>query len=412
MVVVKRWGISGRSRGALKAEEVVLCYVQGQQKAEERKKMEARAIIKVASGEIDEKWASRIPFSQPSSPLIVTPSPSPSPSTSALLMKRHFRINISQLSVIGAAKVSHFEILCRVYGIVPTVGLFHCFYVNSKKNGWISFSKRSDNALDGEDIFTFIHTPDPTKVKVTERQQVEDEPRLLETTVGRTVLLLPVAPKHAESELDASVDKLFDEGGSGAQTEQGDSTGGGGGQGVNIHPFTETTDTVAEVVVLLQPRRPKKRKTIVADAGGPSHPPKKLTEDHGTPSGAFVGGKSRSAVQRLLVGAVQNAEVRGEPIPTLPFVTSSVSATPECEGEDHTDSVTGLNLRTISAPQRFVIFSDSSHHSCANVAEAEVDSFARPSVPVITASTIITSTANPATVVQEKIVKPFDKLTL
>ncbi|GJS19531.1 gypsy type transposase, partial [Tanacetum coccineum] len=59
---------------------------------------------------------------------------------------RHFRINISQLSVIGAAKVSHFEILCRVYGIVPTVGLFRCFYVNSKKSGWISFSKRSDNA--------------------------------------------------------------------------------------------------------------------------------------------------------------------------------------------------------------------------------------------------------------------------
>nr|GEZ62530.1 putative transposase (putative), gypsy type [Tanacetum cinerariifolium] len=34
---------------------------------------------------------------------------------------RHFRINISQLSVIGAAKISHFEILCRVYEILPTV---------------------------------------------------------------------------------------------------------------------------------------------------------------------------------------------------------------------------------------------------------------------------------------------------
>nr|GEX27005.1 hypothetical protein [Tanacetum cinerariifolium] len=54
---------------------------------------------------------------------------------------RHFRINISQLSVIRAAKVSHFEILCRIYGIVPTVGLFWCFYVNSKKSGWMSFSK-------------------------------------------------------------------------------------------------------------------------------------------------------------------------------------------------------------------------------------------------------------------------------
>ncbi|GKD22202.1 hypothetical protein Tco_1223905, partial [Tanacetum coccineum] len=91
----------------------------------------------------------------------------------------------------------------------------------------------------------------------------------------------------AESELEASVDKLFDEGGSGNQVEQGDFASGGGGQGINIRPVTEITDTVAETVIPLQPRRPKKRKNIVADAGGPSHPPKKLREDHGTPSGAF-----------------------------------------------------------------------------------------------------------------------------
>nr|GEW28496.1 probable serine/threonine-protein kinase PBL21 [Tanacetum cinerariifolium] len=48
---------------------------------------------------------------------------------------KYFSINISQLSVIGASKVSHFEILCRVYGIIPTVGLFRCFYVNSKVDG-------------------------------------------------------------------------------------------------------------------------------------------------------------------------------------------------------------------------------------------------------------------------------------
>ncbi|GKG63170.1 hypothetical protein Tco_0638817, partial [Tanacetum coccineum] len=46
-----------------------------------------------------------------------------------------------------------------------------------------------------------------------------------------------------------------------------------------------------------------------------------------TLSGASVGGKSKSVVQQLLAGAVQNAVVRGEPIPTLPFMTSSVSAT-------------------------------------------------------------------------------------
>nr|GEV91554.1 hypothetical protein [Tanacetum cinerariifolium] len=46
-----------------------------------------------------------------------------------------------------AAKVSHFEILCHVYEIVPTVRLFLCFYVNSKKSRWMSFSKRSDNVV-------------------------------------------------------------------------------------------------------------------------------------------------------------------------------------------------------------------------------------------------------------------------
>ncbi|GKA63096.1 hypothetical protein Tco_0762702 [Tanacetum coccineum] len=39
-------------------------------------------------------------------------------------------------------------------------------------------------------------------------------------------------------------------------------------------------------------------------------------------------------------------------LPTLPFITSSVSATLEHEGGDHTDSVTGANLRTIGVSQR------------------------------------------------------------
>ncbi|GJU56539.1 hypothetical protein Tco_1230253 [Tanacetum coccineum] len=318
--------------------------------------------------------------------------------------------------------------------IIPTVGLFRCFYVNSKKNGWMSFSKRSDNApvcytkpldslknwnnqffwvddfacpalfpwhtakyltrdpapvaddfnahdyatlvahpssfwkfpkeflclvglsrhytLDEEtypwflhkirekmDIFAFIHTPDPTKVKVVERERIKDEPLLLVTTVGRMVPLLPVAPDRAESELEASVDRIFDEG------------------GIDVAP--------------VQLKCQRKRKTVVVNASEPSHHPPK----------------------------------RGEAIPTLPFVTCSVSATPESEGRDHTDSVVGPNLRTISAPQKFVISLDSSHHSSANVAEAEVDSLVRSFVPVMTVVTTVTSTVDPALVVKEKPVK-------
>ncbi|GKF84909.1 hypothetical protein Tco_0249807, partial [Tanacetum coccineum] len=212
-------------------------------------------------------------------------------------------------------------------------------------------------------------------------------------TIDRNIPLLPVALDRAESELEASVDRLFDEGGSGNQTEQGDSTRGG--KGVDIQPVSEPAYTVVEDVAPLQPRRQRKRKTVVVDVGESSHPPKRLREDHGTPSGTFVGGKSMSAVQRLLAGAVLNAKVRVVAIPTLLFVTASVSTTTEHKGGDHTDFVAGPNLRTIGAPQRFIISSESSHHSGANVAEAEVDSLVRSSVPIMTTATTITPMVDP-----------------
>ncbi|GJX90791.1 hypothetical protein Tco_0344117 [Tanacetum coccineum] len=53
----------------------------------------------------------------------------------------HYQIHISQLSVIGAAKVSHFEISCRVQNIIPTLNLFRMFYVPSYNAAWMSFSK-------------------------------------------------------------------------------------------------------------------------------------------------------------------------------------------------------------------------------------------------------------------------------
>ncbi|GKA15040.1 hypothetical protein Tco_0694787 [Tanacetum coccineum] len=157
----------------------------------------------------------------------------------------------------------------------------------------------------------------------------------------------------------------------------------GGGQSVGIQIVSEVAEIVAEDVVPLQPKHKKKRKNIV-DVGEPSHPAKKLRDDHGTPGGLTV---------------------KGEVIPTFPFVTSSMSATPKREEGDHTDSLAKANLRTIGAPQRFVISSNFSHHSGANIAEAEVDSFARTSVPLMTMTTTVTSTADPATTAKEKLVE-------
>ncbi|GJX57159.1 hypothetical protein Tco_0287056 [Tanacetum coccineum] len=324
---------------------------------------------------------------------------------------RYYRIYISQLSVIAAAKVSHFEILCHVHGCEPMVGLFRCFYVNSKNKGWMSFSRRPGSAavcytkpldslkgwndhffwvdafacpasfpwhtsksvskdpfpqstefnaehygslvaypapfhkypepflclvglsryytLDKNtypeflheneiDLLSFIRTADPSKVRISERQCGEDEPKLLDTTVRRVVLLLLVALDRTEGELEASVDKLFDEGGSGNQMEQGDSVSGERGVGMQLVIKAAET-SVGDVTPL---------------------------EGRGTPGGTTVAGKSMPAIQRLLAEVVQNAKVKGELILYLPFVTSFVSATPEREDEDHTDSLAGTNHQT------------------------------------------------------------------
>ncbi|GKA23347.1 hypothetical protein Tco_0709309 [Tanacetum coccineum] len=115
------------------------------------------------------------------------------------------------------------------------------------------------------DLFSFIRTADPTKVRVGERQRAEDEPKLLDTTVGRVVPLLPVAPAPGERELEDSVDRLFDEGSNGDQVGQGDAASGG--QNAGIQFGSEVAEVVAEDVAPLQPRRQKKRKTVVVDAG-------------------------------------------------------------------------------------------------------------------------------------------------
>ncbi|GKE55597.1 hypothetical protein Tco_1494782 [Tanacetum coccineum] len=49
----------------------------------------------------------------------------------------HYRLHISQLHCIGAAKITNFEVNCR------PVHLFRAFYHTSWTNGWVSFSKRA-----------------------------------------------------------------------------------------------------------------------------------------------------------------------------------------------------------------------------------------------------------------------------
>ncbi|GJW36072.1 hypothetical protein Tco_0058992 [Tanacetum coccineum] len=202
-------------------------------------------------------------------------------------------------------------------------------------------------------------------VKVVERERIEGERKLLESTIGRVVPLLPVASARSERELEASVDKLFDEGGS---ADQGDSAAVGG-HDVEIKLVTVAEDVA--VVTAERPRRQRKNRPAAMDASDSSHPPKKLRGDHKTSSKAATGSKSPSVLKELLASSILSDE-----------------------GSDHTDSITGLNLRTIGLSKKFVISSDSSHHSSTNTIEAEVDSFIRFAAPLLVMTeAVITSHA-------------------
>ncbi|GJX66610.1 hypothetical protein Tco_0300953 [Tanacetum coccineum] len=212
------------------------------------------------------------------------------------------------------------------------------------------------------DLFAFIHVVDPTKLKIVERERIEGERKLLDFTVGHVVPLLPVSPARSEGDLEASVDRLFDEGSS---TDQGDSAIGSGHNAV-IEPVTDVKDIAAEI-------------------GG-----------HKTSSKVDTGGKSLSVIKELLTSSILNVEVGVEAVATLPLITFSVSATPEHEGGDLTDYVTGPNLHTIGSSEKFVISSDSSHRSSTNAAKVEVDSFIRSAAPlsVMTEAVVTNSIAS------------------
>ncbi|GJX93127.1 hypothetical protein Tco_0347713 [Tanacetum coccineum] len=257
-------------------------------------------------------------------------------------------------------------------------------------------------------LLGFIQVADPTKVKVGERERAEEEARILDSTVRRVVLLLPVAPARADSELEKSVDRLFDEGGS---ADQGYSTAGGG-QETETEIVTGVRFVADENVVTEKPKRPRKKRQAATVAGGSFHPPKKLRGDHETSSGAATGGKSPSVHKELLASSMLNVEVGVVTVVTLPMITSSVSTTLEHESCAPADSINGLNLCTLGESERFVISLDSSHHSSTNASEAGVDSFVRSVVlpPVMTEAVITTNVASipfaPALKTGTKVISP------
>nr|GEX27497.1 hypothetical protein [Tanacetum cinerariifolium] len=101
--------------------------------------------------------------------------------------------------------------------------------------------------------------------------------------------------------------------------------------------------------------------------------------------------KNLKTLPKLLASSILNVESGIEIVATLPFSTSSVSATLEHEIGVPANFVTGPNLCPIGASERFVISSDSSHHSSTNASEAEGDSIIRSAVvPSVMTEAVIT----------------------
>ncbi|GKE13173.1 hypothetical protein Tco_1416724, partial [Tanacetum coccineum] len=203
----------------------------------------------------------------------------------------------------------------------------------------------------------------------------------------RTVTLLPTSVVRSSGELSASVERKFvgdasvDDGG-----DQGfDSVGGQD----NVEPTVPVAEPVETKIP--GPKRSKKKRVTRGSERIPatSHPPKRLRADYGTTGGSATGGKSPSVLNRLLQDSRLMVEQGVPALPTLPFITSSVTASPLEEGGDHTDSVTGPSLRTVGLSARFVVLSDSSHYSGAKSADPEVDSLIRSVAPVMTTATTV-----------------------
>ncbi|GJY40115.1 hypothetical protein Tco_0427385 [Tanacetum coccineum] len=266
-------------------------------------------------------------------------------STFLVNVLRHYRINLSQLYVIGRLKF----LTLRSYAVFMSMEFSaddYAVLVAHPAPFW-KFSEpflyligMSRNYTLDEDTYpTFLHddetemdmlpliqVADPTKVKVGERERAEEEARLLDSTIGRVVLLLQVAPAHVESELEASVERLFNEGGS---ADQGDFVVDGS-QEAGTELVTGVRIIVDENVVAETPKHPRKKRQVVTNASGSSHPPKKLRGDHGTSSRAATGDSSHHSSTNTAEAGIDSfvRSMAPSPVMTEAVITTNVASIP------------------------------------------------------------------------------------
>ncbi|GJQ99624.1 gypsy type transposase [Tanacetum coccineum] len=211
----------------------------------------------------------------------------------------YYQIHLSQLSVIGAAKVSHFEINCRVLNIVPTLPLFCVFYVPS-------FNSEMD-------MFNLISAPNPSKVKTEIQPRAAHEVPLLTATSNWVIDMEDLVVASGSSGTPSTVERSpldFDDEnpapivtkGTGAEDQAQDVLA----PGAPPKEAAATTEVVQEAVqeeevVAMEPPMNKRRKQMrrkrVNEEVEVNAPPKVLRKDHvSSPAHSIREGKSLAAM--------------------------------------------------------------------------------------------------------------------
>nr|GEU95561.1 hypothetical protein [Tanacetum cinerariifolium] len=146
----------------------------------------------------------------------------------------------------------------------------------SYTKGWMSFVKRFDTApvchskpLDSMDLFAFIRHSDLTKVRIGERDLAKRDVKLLKMSKGRTVSLDPLITA-ASGGSGNSIDKLFNEGDDAGQEHYAE------------RDDDALEETIARDVsdVAVEKAKKKRKRKVIGDASGFTHPPKKLKDDY------------------------------------------------------------------------------------------------------------------------------------
>nr|GEV27806.1 transposase (putative), gypsy type [Tanacetum cinerariifolium] len=283
---------------------------------------------------------------------------------------QYFQIHLSQLSVIATAKVSHFEILCRIYGFVPTVDAF-VFPLTIPRHSAKSLRKDPPPA---PDEFS-------AKDRVVSLYGVHDQEDVATPGVGSGDEDANKEGNHAALE----------------HTEQSGHVIHFGG--IEILAYDE-----AQALVVDKPKKLKKRKTVDG-TGSFGFPSKKLMADHGTSwdASAITVGKFLTVLQDLLDKSTLAAKIGDTTAATIPLVTSVVAPIPEREVVEYVDSIFAANVQTRRPAERFVISSDTPV-SNADVVDDEVSLVVRSivqsstiSIPAIlttaVATTVVTGTS-------------------